>query len=160
MKAMGDTTCFRSGRAVIKKGREGWGCGSVAWCLPSLYKALGSIPSTEKKKSNKKNTKVEPGEAVHFFSPSTWVVNARGWSLQSQPGLHTEFKVSPHYTVGSCLQRKGRKEGGREKKKRKREKGRREGKEKKREKGRREGGRGKKEKERGGEKEGRKARGK
>jgi hypothetical protein len=28
--------------------KVGWGCSSVAYCLPSMHEALGSVPSTIK----------------------------------------------------------------------------------------------------------------
>jgi len=43
--------------------------------LPSKHKALGSVPSSEKKKKEKKG-RVKPGMVVHAFNPSTWEAKA------------------------------------------------------------------------------------
>jgi len=45
---------------------RGWGFGSVLERLPRKRKALGSVPSSEKKKSKKKKKKKERKERKHI----------------------------------------------------------------------------------------------
>jgi hypothetical protein len=57
----------------------GLGWGSVAKHLPSMNKALGLSPSSERKQ--KPNNKL--GTAVRACSPSTWEAEAGGLELRS-----------------------------------------------------------------------------
>jgi hypothetical protein len=67
---------------------RGWGFSSVEERLPGKYKALSSVPSTEKKgkiekKNPKKKTKTKPQSSLRFpiLSPEPWEVVREGDSV-------------------------------------------------------------------------------
>jgi hypothetical protein len=46
------------------------------------------------------------GVVVHTCNPGTWEAEADGWSVQGQPGLHSEFEAKQGYTASPYLKNK------------------------------------------------------
>ena len=54
-----------------------WGFSSVVECLPSKHKALGSVPSSEKKEKKEKKKKKEKREKEKKKKREKWLLATR-----------------------------------------------------------------------------------
>lgn len=83
---------------------KGWGLGAGSWtgdvaqlveCLPSIHKALGSIPSMANTGSN-----------YQACWPCTWEVEAGGAEVREYPKLHSQFEPNLIHEALSKKQKK------------------------------------------------------